>query len=504
MTVLSDICTLGPYVLDISVLKPTILANGDFIILFFDNDVSTVKFPKFQYLFSLACKSPGCPDPLEFSGNEDVDLIISIEFQQRIRRQWRTYALTSFNYTQQRLLSYYPMSDNENCPNLPPFISLELWKEFILKLSLEQPTNEKLTEFASYLIDGKCKEKGFKSFNLNLTLPPSVPYYSEMFITDEIDGKWWNGAPFSGRYETRNRQLVGGGFVSLFYAISLGNDFSGRFYPGRHVYALTVGGFYTGNYYPPFWFDSDQVDPINERVWTPIEVHHHAITIGSMDEASQLSRMSTQDARRYIQSFPRVPSGWNMMARASGDTLAEIIANEQELAYPNYWTRADLGRFRTVSPDPRVRPYRPGSPTTARAPIGFIPEDDPIVQSPRPIPWPDSPVEKEVIKWPAAPKRIIVPKVMYYPLPDEDACTVKIRNIANMIDKLLQDRIEESSVTSTWWVTEGQNAEPPKRPYDNPKIMEINKQLAYLPLIVARINLHISLDLGCYWSDIFS
>lgn len=128
MTILSDICTLGPYVLDINVLSPVVLADGDFILLSFDNDVSTIRFPKFQYLFTISCSSADCPYPGDYQETDNADLIISIEFQQRIRDQWRTYALSNFNYTAQRLMSYYPMSDSDVCPNTPTFEALLLWK----------------------------------------------------------------------------------------------------------------------------------------------------------------------------------------------------------------------------------------------------------------------------------------------------------------------------------------------------------------------------------------
>lgn len=46
-------------------------------------------------------------------------------------------------------------------------------------------SDEALVEFAAHLIDGECTPPGFKNFTLDMTLPPSVPYYSHMFITVE-------------------------------------------------------------------------------------------------------------------------------------------------------------------------------------------------------------------------------------------------------------------------------------------------------------------------------
>lgn len=156
MTVLTDVCTLGPYVLDITILDPAVFADSDFVTLFFENNHATLKFPKFRYLFTLACLTTDCPYPGEYGG-EPADLMVSVEFQQKIKGKWSAYANAGFNYTKRKLVSFYPL--REDCRRDPSFEALLMWKEYLINYASTHMDDLNIVEFASHLIDGGCGSK---------------------------------------------------------------------------------------------------------------------------------------------------------------------------------------------------------------------------------------------------------------------------------------------------------------------------------------------------------
>lgn len=354
MTVLSDICTLGPYVLDITELSPAILADGDLLSLSYDNDINTIRFPKFRYIVTMACNGAECPYPSDFSGETNVDLIISFEFQQRIRDQWRTYSLSNFNFTQRRLLSYYPMSDTD-CPNTPSLDAMIMWRTYISDLALANPSNDSLTEFSANLITGECvPDTGFKSFTLDLTLPPSVPYYSQMFITEEKDGSWWNGVPHAGTYQEQPQEYLDGTYNRT-YAIGR-NSTSIRLRIGENIVGVSSGGYYEGYHIPAYSYgDGTEIPEDNTLTWIPIEIKFYSLSVtqDALDLINE-EQWSQSTLRDYTVNNGEIQEAiWNMHLYAySGypdyKTLAETDIIEAELAYPNYWTPADLGTFDTV------------------------------------------------------------------------------------------------------------------------------------------------------------
>lgn len=158
MTVLTDICVEGPYVLDITTLSPNVYAFEDLLHLHYEINHRTLKFPKFRYLLAVSCRADSCPMPSDYTGN-NKDLMVSVEFWQKNRGRWITYALSTFNVTKREIECFSPIDDNVDCVNEPPFESLLLWRDYILGLALLRPNDIALSKFAVNFRATECGSK---------------------------------------------------------------------------------------------------------------------------------------------------------------------------------------------------------------------------------------------------------------------------------------------------------------------------------------------------------